>query len=131
MKRVSIKDVAREAGVSATTVSYVLNRNPSETISAETTQRVLEAFTDRLAQNPLYRLAVSPGLYGWVALMSAVWLLRGNRGRLLCAVPALFTLAGCLLSAVNGYFRYAMPLYLSAPLLLWLVAEARFFPKSH
>ena len=43
MKRVSIKDVAREAGVSATTVSYVLNRNPDETISAETTQRVLEA----------------------------------------------------------------------------------------
>lgn len=43
MKRVSIKDVAREAGVSATTVSYVLNRHPGETISAETTQRVLEA----------------------------------------------------------------------------------------
>ena len=41
MKRVSIKDVAREAGVSATTVSYVLNQNPGETISAETTQRVL------------------------------------------------------------------------------------------
>ena len=43
MKRVSIKDVAKEAGVSATTVSYVLNRTPSETISSETTQRVLEA----------------------------------------------------------------------------------------
>ena len=83
----------------------------------------LEAFTDRLAQNPLYRLVVSPGLYGWIVLMSAVWLLRGNRGRLLCTVPAVFTLAGCLLSAVNGYFRYAMPLYLCAPLLLWLMAE--------
>ena len=43
MKRVSIKDVAKEAGVSTTTVSYVLNRHPGETISAETTQRVLDA----------------------------------------------------------------------------------------
>lgn len=43
MKRVSIKDVAREAGVSTATVSYVLNRHPGESISAETTQRVLEA----------------------------------------------------------------------------------------
>lgn len=43
MKRVSIKDVARAAGVSATTVSYVLNRHPGETISAETTQRVWDA----------------------------------------------------------------------------------------
>ena len=55
--------------------------------------------------------------------MSAVWLLRGNRGRLFGAVPALFTLGGCLLSAVNGYFRYAMPLYLCAPLLLWLMTD--------
>ena len=85
----------------------------------------LEAFTGRLAQNPLYRLVVSPGLYGWIALMAAVWLLRAGKGRLLCAVPAVFTLAGCLLSAVNGYFRYAMPLYLCAPLLLWLTAKGR------
>ncbi len=43
MKRVSIKDVAKEAGVSTATVSYVLNRHPGESISAETTQRVLKA----------------------------------------------------------------------------------------
>ncbi len=43
---------------------------------------------------------------------------------LLSAVPALFTLAGCMLSAVNGYFRYAMPLYVSAPMLIWLVAQS-------
>lgn len=51
MKRVSIKDVAREAGVSASTVSYVLNRTPSETISAETSQRVREA-AERLCYVP-------------------------------------------------------------------------------
>lgn len=51
MKRVGIKDVARAAGVSTTTVSYVLNRNPSESISAETTQRVRDA-AKRLNYSP-------------------------------------------------------------------------------
>ena len=43
MKRAGIKDVAREAGVAASTVSYVLNQKTTETISEETKRRVLEA----------------------------------------------------------------------------------------
>ena len=43
MQRVSIKDVAKEAGVSASTVSYVLNNSPTESISAETRKRVMAA----------------------------------------------------------------------------------------
>lgn len=43
MKKVSIRDVAREAGVSVATVSYVLNDHPKESISPETTARVLKA----------------------------------------------------------------------------------------
>ena len=86
----------------------------------------LKAWTEACLQNPLYRVLVSPGLYGWLTLLCGVWLLRrGTYGKWLCAVPALFTLAGCLLSAVNGYFRYAMPLYLCAPLLVWLLLSLR------
>ena len=42
-KRITIADVAREAGVSTATVSYVLNKTPNQPISEETVQRVLAA----------------------------------------------------------------------------------------
>ncbi len=42
-KRTTLKDVAREAGVTAATVSYVINDTPGQTIRPETRKRVLEA----------------------------------------------------------------------------------------
>jgi len=42
-KRVSAQDVADKAGVSRTTVSFVLNNTPGKTISEETRQKVLQA----------------------------------------------------------------------------------------
>ena len=42
-RRVTSSDVAREAGVSQTTVSFVLNDTPGQTIPEETRLRVLEA----------------------------------------------------------------------------------------
>ena len=87
---------------------------------------LLIRFTDELAKNPLYRAVVAPGLYGWITLYAFVLLLgRGKSRYLIAAVPMLFTLAGCVLSAVNGYFRYSMPMYLCAPMLLWLCALAK------
>lgn len=45
-KRVTAKDVARRAGVSAATVSYVLNDNPTQSISEETRERVRAAIRE-------------------------------------------------------------------------------------
>lgn len=44
-KQVSIKDVAREAGVSAATVSYILNGTPNVSFVPETRERVMAAAT--------------------------------------------------------------------------------------
>lgn len=51
MARVTSKDVAREAGVSQTTVSFVLNGRDDQGISAETRRTVLEAI-DRMGYIP-------------------------------------------------------------------------------
>lgn len=50
-RRVTSVDVAKEAGVSQTTVSYVLNDVPHQKISEETRRRVLAA-VDRLGYTP-------------------------------------------------------------------------------
>lgn len=62
--RIRAVDVAREAGVSTATVSYVLNQTPGQKISAATTARVREAAT---------RL-------GYVANTAAQALARGTSG---------------------------------------------------
>ena len=51
-KRSTSADVAREAGVSPTTVSYVMNNRPGQSIPEETRRRVLDA-ARRLEYHPL------------------------------------------------------------------------------
>ena len=51
MSRVTSADVARESGVSRTTVSYVLNDTPGSSISEATRRRVLDA-AERLGYTP-------------------------------------------------------------------------------
>lgn len=88
--------------------------------AAETLKTALQSL---FAYAP-FRLLTAPGLYGCLLLLALAYI-RGlkNWRAWLCMLPALLTLLGCLLSAVNGYFRYAMPLYFVAPALLAIAAQ--------
>src|SRR6478752_1586484 len=77
MKRATAADVARAAGVSRTTVSYVLNDTPHQQIPDATRQRVLEA-AERLSYNPS---------------AAARALVRGRSDVILFVFPAEVTLA--------------------------------------
>ena len=85
----------------------------------------MKAVLKRLLTYAPFRIVAAPGLYGWITLFAlAVILATRKRRMLLCMLPALLTLAGCLFSPVNGYFRYAMPVYFAAVPLLAAAAEA-------
>ncbi|MEU6225620.1 LacI family DNA-binding transcriptional regulator [Streptomyces sp. NPDC047042] len=71
MPRVTSKDVAREAGVSQTTVSFVLNGKDEHGLSAETRRRVLET-ANRL---------------GYVPSGAGRALRKGRSNVVLCVVP--------------------------------------------
>lgn len=84
----------------------------------------LKAALQSLFRYAPFRLLTAPGAYGALALFALAAMLTLRRGvNALLALPALLTLLGCLFSAVNGYYRYAMPLYFLAPVLLTLTAR--------
>ena len=85
----------------------------------------LKTVLKRLLTYAPFRIVSAPGLYGWITLFAFVALLAARKWRmLLMALPALLTLLGCLFSPVNGYFRYAMPVYFCAVPLLAAAALA-------
>lgn len=73
---------------------------------------------------PLVSLLYCCAAYTWTLVGCALSLLRQKRFRLLCAfVPALMSLAVCMLSPVNDYFRYFLPIVAMTPLLLGVAVK--------
>lgn len=93
---VTITDVAAHAGVSRTTVSYVLSEGEiADRISAETRHRVMEAVTELGYRRNALAHAVTTGQ----SRMLGFWVMQSNRE------PVVRVLAGAMREAdANGYF---------------------------
>ena len=78
---------------------------------------------NRLLQNPAARYLLMPGLYGSFAVLTFILSIRKKQGLWISVLPALLVLIGSLFSPVNGYVRYAMPLYLSAGVSILCCAD--------
>ncbi|MCL2170926.1 MAG: LacI family transcriptional regulator [Defluviitaleaceae bacterium] len=97
-KRVSSKDVAREAGVSQATVSYVLNNNPNVKIRPETRQKVMDAAKDLnyhvnyIARNMRLRKSTCLGIVTDIDMSSNIFL-RALEGIKDAVVPRNYSLS--------------------------------------
>lgn len=66
---------------------------------------------------PVLSLLYGCGIYTWLLFGAGVGLIAGKKRRELCVlVPELCVLLICLLSPVNGYLRYMMPVMAALPL---------------
>ncbi len=88
--------------------------------------QAVDSALETALENPLCKLLMAPGLYGWLLLFAvALCVGRTRRRYLLPMLPLLLTLFGLFGSAVNAYIRYAMPIYYGAPFALLLAAHAQ------
>lgn len=77
---------------------------------------------------PVFGILLSPGLYTYILIGGAVYLISKKRGKeLVCFIPAFVVLLINLVSPVNGCIRYMLPIMAAAPLLLaWSFSHDKF-----
>ena len=81
-----------------------------------------KALDNEFKEIPIIGLFSKIGIYSWMVFISVAYLLsRRKMHQLICTIPLLLIFGMCLLSPVNGYFRYAFNMILSIPVILPLV----------
>lgn len=115
-----------QGGIRFVFETYDLGPNP---LYLHTTQiavfsqarELLAAFARGWRRVPILELALFCPLYTWLLVVAGLSLARRRRWRELVAfAPALLSLGVCLLSPVNDYFRYFLPIVAMTPMLLGL-----------
>ncbi len=87
---------------------------------------VLTNIADSLPRIPLTSLFYSLGLNAWAMIFCLMYLLRGKvRGVIIPLLPDLVTFIVLQHSAVNGFFRYMLPLLITLPVCFaWTAYQA-------
>lgn len=77
----------------------------------------IDAFVLRI---PVVSLFAKTGIYTWLVILTAILIIVFQRWEYLsCFLLLLMILAGCLLGPINGYYRYAYSMILSAPIVFF------------
>ena len=105
-----------QGGIRFVFETYDLGDNPlylhtTQIAALEKARTLLAAYARGWRRVPVLELALFCPTYTWLLVAAAFSLLRRRRGREMAAfVPALLSLGVCILSPVNDYFRYFLPI---------------------
>lgn len=89
------------------------------------TRNSLNEFLDQLKELPLFQLIFVPGSYFVVSLLSLGYLFIRRRGIFWQCIPIMVIMIINMLSPINGYMRYFLPVALSSVLMIGLCFTGR------
>ena len=90
--------------------------HPEQIAALEGARTLLAVFARGIRHIPLLALLYACATYTWLLAGAGMSAARQRRWRLLCCfLPALLTLGVCMLSPVNDYFRYFLPIVAMTP----------------
>lgn len=118
-----------QGGIRFVFETYDLGSDPlylhtTQIASLAKARELLAAYARGWRRVPVLELALFCPLYTWLLIAAGLSLARRKRWRELVAfAPALLSFGVCLLSPVNDYFRYFLPIVAMAPMLLGLAGR--------
>lgn len=120
---------SQQAGMRFVPASYRIEGegelNAPQPAALEGVRRLVYNVLERLRTLPMVQLLLGCALYTWTLVGAGLGLVRKRRLRELALfVPALLSFAVCLLSPVDDYFRYFLPVVaMTVPLLACVEKE--------
>lgn len=107
--------------------SYIKDYNLGQSARLTKGRELLRTIANTVSELPVLGLLFKTGIYIWIWLGLAVIVIKNKKKHMMIPMlPAFMTWLVCLISPVNAYFRYILPMAVSMPILLtWIVV--RFF----